>query len=193
MRVLFSAAVLLGALVLTPIAAAAAPIKYQIDFGPSVTEPAGGTGFFFWDDVTELLSGFSWEFAGQPGGIVDAAVNWSAPVFGGTKSTFLFEILTLQDVHPEACSGIVLGCGQNFNASELFGYPGLMMQFVNATSTNAQLYSFGPLASQGSFSVRRAQVPEPGTLALLALGIGSAFARRWRSPARAADDIEARI
>ena len=184
MRAVFSAALLAGALLLVPAIAAAAPIGYQINFGATAAEPAGGTGFFFRDDVTELLSNFTWDFGGSTGGIVDPSVNWSESVFGGTLSNFLFEILTLQDVHPADCSAVSTGCSSSFNASQLFGYPGDSIEFSDQVNTNAQLYVLGNLGPLGSFSTQLAPtaVPEPGTLALLALGMGArAFARRRRA------------
>ena len=184
MKAVFSAALLAATLFLVPATADAAPIRYQINFGATATDPAGGTGFFFRDDVTELLSDFTWDFGGgNTGGLVDASIDWAAPVFGGTLSNFLFEILTLQDVHPAACSTVLIGCSQGFNAGQVFGYPGGFFAFEDQVNTNAQTYFSAATGSTGSFSTQLAPrvAPEPGTLALLALGMCGAYARRRRA------------
>ena len=184
MKAMFSAA-LLGALLLTPVAAAATPIRYQINFSPTAEAPAGGTGYFFRDDVTELLSNFTWDFGGgNTGGIVDALTDWSATVFGGTISHFFFEILTQQDVHPSPCSTLTTGCSSTFETPQVVGFPSRIV-FRDQSNTNAQQYILGLGGSPGSFSTQLAPrvAPEPGTLALLALGMcgARAYARRRRA------------
>ena len=194
MKAVFSAALLAGALLLMPANAAAAPIRYQITFGATATEPAGGIGFFFRDDVTGLLSGFSWDFGGNTGGIVDASVDWSAPTFGGTLSDFVFEILTLQDVSPAACTDLNNSCSHGFGGPQLFGYPGDQIFFRDQLNTNAQLYVLGANGPEGSFSTQlapRVVVPEPGTLALLALGMCGTRQIRRRRLSGSSRDVEA--
>ena len=171
------------AVLLSPMAAHAVPIEYQIDFGPA-GPLTGGTGGFTWDDDTQLVSNLTWDFgSGLTGG---ANPNW-AEDFGsglGTLSQFFFEIMTRIDVSPISCTAVGTGCVQGFSSFEgLYGWPGSQMSFL-LDSNNDQTYfisdpDYGSI--QGTFSTRLVSVAEPGTLALLGLGLfGIGVARRRR-------------
>lgn len=166
---------LLTTILLAPVAASAALLEYRINFGANSTDADGGTGSFYWNDSTELISNIAWDFGGgNTGGINDALVDWSADVFGGgTLSEFLFEILTLQDVHGTGCSTLATGCGQGFDPPQVFGYPGMRIGFNDALNTNAQTYNIGFQGVIGSFSTELVgeveEIPLPGTMPLLAI------------------------
>lgn len=171
------------AVLLSPLAANAVPIDYAIDFG-AAGPLTGGTGGFTWDDDTQLVSNLTWDFgSGLTGG---ANPDW-AEDFGsglGTLSQFFFEIMTAIDVSPVNCSGIGTGCNAVFTSSEgLYGWPGQQITF-GIGGDNSQTYTiidpdYGIF--DGSFTTRLVSVAEPGTLALLGLGLfGIGVTRRRR-------------
>ena len=179
---------LLAALLFAPFAASAALLEYKVTFGANAGDADGGVGGFYWNDSTHLISNLSWDFGGgNSGGIDDTKINWSFEVFGGTLAEFFFEILTGQDVSPAACSTLLTGCGQSFDAPEVFGYPPTSISFNDVVTTGALQYSINgafPVPSVfGSFSTefvgQVAQVPLPGTLALIAIAAcGYGFSTR---------------
>lgn len=154
----------------------AVPMQYQINFSGAVA----GTGSFVWDYDTQLMSNMSWNIGSYAGGVDESTYSWGAEVFGGTQSQFLFEIMTLEDVHPVACSE-TSGCGVLISNT----YGDFDTAYFQVTSDNLRRYSFmigEQFAASGLFStslVGPASVPAPTSLALLGLGlIGFSFARR---------------
>lgn len=165
-----------------PINANAVPILYEITFEATDLSPAGGTGSFFWDDSTQLIDTFIWNFDGLTGGYDTTTFDWSETVFAGTASTYLFEILTGQDVDPSSCPN----CGFGRAA---FGQPAGRMDFRRLSSGVEYQFFLPDLqtrSSTGLFSVQIASnqptaAPEPATLLLLGLGLaGLGVARRKR-------------
>lgn len=162
-----------------PMAALAAPVTYQITFD-AAGPVAGGTGSFTWDETTQLVDALTWDFgAGRTGG---ANPDWSQDLGGSTLSQFFFEVMTGNDVSPFNCTDVGFRCDTSFGPlSGGFGWPGISMTFV-LDLDNSHTYfveDTGDASFRGTFSAQVANaVPEPGTLALVALGLAGALRRR---------------
>src|SRR5262245_34058808 len=102
---LFAAAAVLAALL--PLGANAVPIQYDVTY--TATTGQTGTGSFFYDSYIKRMTNFTWDFGGVTGGLDDWHFAFD-DVFGDTRSSFLFEVLTGTDAH----SGVDCsfgGCG----------------------------------------------------------------------------------
>jgi PEP-CTERM motif-containing protein len=149
----------------------------------------GGSGSFIWDGDTHTLSNVVWNFGAGPlgsGGIDDATIGWSEPVFGGTAAEFVAEILLKDDsLHPVNCAGFLGNCGSSLRAyGDLYQMQfDIVLGVQSYTVDPGAAVDPGPQAVQGFFTtaVRATSVPEPGTVALFGLGLfGLGLARRGR-------------
>jgi hypothetical protein len=166
--------------VVAPIGTHAALLEYELTFGPNDSDPDGGIGFFHWDTSTQLISNLNWDFGGgNTGGVNDATAQWDLNVLGASRARFVFEILTLTDVHPTNCTGAT-ACSSTFLIGSVNGFPGV--PFTLGELNNGPFYSYEP-TTRGSLGARLVgevqQAPAPGSLALLAIGLaGLGWARR---------------
>jgi hypothetical protein len=147
----------------------AAPVLYEITFGPNSLDPNGGTGSFIWDDSTRLLSNLRWDFGPGPlgsGGVDDNLYPWSGPIFSGTQSEWAFEVLTDTDMVVEGCSsGQIVSCGVIFLGDFLFGgFSGFEFHLNNGEQQiyNASVPGFP--AVTGTFSTRRITGVQPADI-----------------------------
>ncbi len=157
--------------------AESAIIDYTVTYDGSVLGPPG-TGSFSFDDTPglEIISDFVWDFGGgMSGGLLLAPVDHDF-------SKYLFDVLT-----GVAATSFV---GAGFGPSSHFGFPvsgsGTFCEvengvFCTGASQTAPSYQFlaaeGPIVS-GLVSIAPAAVPQPASLALLALGVAAlAFSR----------------
>jgi hypothetical protein len=137
-----------------------------------------GSGAFTFDDEASQLTNFTFRFGDVTGSLPNQDLSF--PISGGSAASFIFEILSGQDAHPEGC-GITVNCGTNLEAigglvrfvmfNRLVGAPLASYEFRDAVTRMAVF--------AGNLTVQ--QVPEPGSLALIGLGVLSvALARRKR-------------
>lgn len=155
--------------------AVAVPMQYEISFDG----PTAGTGTFIWDNDTQLMSDFSWSFGSYSGGVNDLLYPWDVAVSGGNLSQYLFETLTLEDVHPVTCTSLTTTCSVSIN--DIYG--DFDTAYFEIADLNLRRYSFmisNEFAAYGTFTTRLVgTVPAPASFVLLGLGlIGLSFARR---------------
>lgn len=171
---------MIGAWLLALLGAAnahAIPMNFSVFYDGS---RVGGTGngSFTFDDEAGQLTNFTFRFGDVTGSLPNQDLSF--PIFGGSAASFIFEILSGQDAHPEGC-GITSNCGTNLIAigelvrfvmfNRLVGAPLASYEFRDAVTKMAVF--------AGNLTVQ--QVPEPGSLALIGLGVlGIALARRRR-------------
>ena len=153
-------------------AAQATLIQYQIDFD-GARDGVPGTGSFFWDESTQLISQLSWDFGGLTGGVDDRQAHWSTLTSVGTKAQFVFEILTLQDVAIADCNSIG-GCSTGLSGSQLYGFPADGLLELSVSWPGQQTYRFmenSVSVARGNFSTSVVRVSEPSLLLLVSLGL----------------------
>jgi hypothetical protein len=137
-----------------------------------------GSGAFTFDDEAGQLTNFTFQFGDVTGALPNQDLSF--PIFGGSAASFIFEILSGQDAHPEGC-GITSTCGVNLEAvggllrfvmfNRLVGAPLASYEFRDAITKTAVF--------AGMLTVQ--QIPEPASLALIGLGVlGVALVRRRR-------------
>lgn len=161
--------------------AAAAPINYSIAFDGSGSGP-GGSGAFTYDDSTNQMTGFSWDFGGgQTGGVLDSYFA-SHP---STTSFFFDRILWNLTDNP-----LTIGFGFLPTSPDVFGpfgeddtnfcwgvasSPWCLMPNLGISMAS---YYFKDIDETGGSSVYKGYmtvsingVPEPTSLALLLAGL----------------------
>jgi hypothetical protein len=158
--------------VLTPMAALAAPVKYDLVFEAATP----GSGSFHWDEEVGTFSGFDWDFGAGLSGSLRDEINWLAPVFGSTRGRYFFELITGEDAHPAGCDTTSV-CSASFQSNEVIGFPSVLANFSrdNQLFDTARYFFLGSNSRivSGNLIATRApvSVPESGTLVMLTLGL----------------------
>jgi hypothetical protein len=158
--------------VLTPMAAFAVPVKYDLVFEAATP----GSGAFVWDEGTDTISDFSWDFGAGVTGALRNEIDWRAPVFGSTRGRFFFELITGENVHPSGCD-VIDACGASFLSPEVLGFPSVLASFSRNNQlfetaryfflgSDSRIMSGNLIATRGAVSV-----PEGGTLVMMLLGL----------------------
>ena len=174
-----SAFLTLVAVLLSPMAANADLIEFDVTYTPTIGD--AGFGSFFFDYSTGYITDFIWDFGG---GAVGGISDYTGDIFGDTIGRFLFEILSETDVH----SGVtcinepLCGLTLPINGSG----PGLAdsLTFKGSATLGESYYGFfgyvdNETVNYGEGIVAITRVPEPGTLALFGIGLfGMGLARR---------------
>jgi hypothetical protein len=158
--------------VLTPIAASAVPVKYDLVF----EAPTPGSGSFLWDEGAGTITDFGWDFGAGVSGALRNEINWLAPVFGSTRGRYFFELITGENAHPSGCDGIDV-CSASYLGNEVIGFPSVLANFSrdNQLFDSARYFFLGAdsrILSGNLLATRAAvSVSEAGTLAMLTLGL----------------------
>jgi hypothetical protein len=176
--------------VLTPMAASAVPVEYDLVFEASTP----GSGSFHWDEDTGTISDFGWDFGAGVTGALRNEIDWRVPVFGSTRGRYFFELITGENAHPAGCDGIDV-CSASFLSSDVLGFPSVLANFSrdNQLFDSARYFFLGSdsrILSGALIATRApASVPEAGTLGMLMLG----FLALWAVYARARPAVPPRV
>lgn len=168
----------------------ATPVTYDMTF--TASNGLSGVGSFVWDEATQSLTGFNWNFDGMTGGIYDSFwEQWGGDT--GTLGQYAFELFTGQDsseyyncsVGSFVCRMPVAG------PTRTYGWPTTVGGFWEFSSVGGpegitRAYGFDFSGSYGPDGYRgiltATPVPEPGTLVLLGLGLaGLGMSRRRKA------------
>lgn len=163
---------LVGLLLIASSAAPAAWVKYEVTFIDPVPGGAfNGTGSFLWEDNTHVFNDFFWDFGAIGSGGFLPTIDWSTLQLGGTLGETLFEILTLQDIAPVQCDSVAVDC--SITSFNYFGAPsaGLGLSIAFAEVDNVPEFRIGGGSFASFVTARPVDIPEPGTLLLVSLGI----------------------
>jgi hypothetical protein len=151
--------------------ASATPIRYDLTFNAPVGP--SGIGSFVYDDATSLMTGFTWTFGSETGGLTDEFLA-SLTSDGSPSGSNLLEIITHTDADPNA-DCLSRSCG--FGIPVLQGTGPLGTTIVAFISPNPPdtiaTYAFADsnanIITSGfiSFVTTAVDVPETGTLELM--------------------------
>jgi hypothetical protein len=165
----------------TPVVTLASPVSYDVTF--TATTGPSGIGQLTWDSSTLLMSGFSWDFgAGRIGSFTDAALATVIPTDLGTIGALVWENITGEDVSQVdsflTLFGAAFSPGTTFPSGDS---PGLFFNtgtYVAGDLTTDERFSAGAISVHASTAI-----PEPGSLALLAMGLAVVLTRKKLSAA----------
>jgi hypothetical protein len=161
----------------------AVPIRQDITFTPSLVNggPAG-VGSLVWDSETLLLSEVTWDFGlGRAGGISPSILG--APLQGYTWGALLYEQMTGLDIISPPFTNFSFGTifgnfPSTYSGTAIFGTLGLRSyEFVSWSGPTREVLATGTL------TVATRGVPEPGTWALLVIGLAGIFLARRKAVA----------
>ncbi|MGE4403428.1 MAG: PEP-CTERM sorting domain-containing protein [Desulfobulbus sp.] len=165
-------ALLISLVAALPYSANAALIEHSLEFTDN-TSGAIGSGSFFWDSDTEIMTGLTWNFSGKIGTVLDTALastysSWDplATTYGELYYRFLTDPAAFLNTHYNPLS-ISVGLMPS-NVTGDFGFIGFGAERGNSDATYIFYDTNWNLVSEGWVSA--APVPEPSTMLLFGVG-----------------------
>jgi len=165
-------ALLFSLVIAYPYSANAALIEYSLAFTDD-TSGAIGSGSFFWDSNTEIMTGLTWNFSGKIGTVLDTALastyhSWDplAATYGELFYRFLTDPAGYLAAHYDPLS-VSVGL-MPYNVTGDFGFIGFGVERGSNDATYIFYDTNWKVASEGYVSA--APVPEPTTILLFGAG-----------------------
>ena len=177
----FAAVALAAALV--PLAASAATTTYTFNLDatqqvPANTSPAAGSFQMMLDDVANTITFSSGSF-GLVGAVNASHIHWAPAGFNGGVVYNL--LMNADSMGPLMIGPVALANSYGFTGANK-AIAGTLISAINATPSNYYVNIHTTAYGNGEIRGQLAPIPEPGTYALLAIGLGviGVAARRRR-------------